>query len=271
MSTETPNPQPGDKVRFTGHAHRGQEGTWVREDLVILGGTPVRNPFEFEVLERADDPTQDPIWTVREVEPKPPAAMSNTVVKFGDSYWLYPSKLGNGYGRLDWATVRESKVVGVVPGTPAAEAQTPVPDVRVENAPGLPIPVRQQAADRLVAGDVPGAVAAVVSGGLTREQAERYVRDMEEWQTYLNHHGRTEVDPVEADRMRAMGFDRQPEVKVSAEDRAEILGVLQDRWDEFYRRPGSEGQRVLHAGALSGVVADIVWAAIKRDRERRPS
>jgi hypothetical protein len=72
-----------------------------------------------ELVHPADDPSKDPIWTVREVEPKPAAADGNIVVKFGDSFWLYPSNMGNGYGRLDWARVKNSKVIGSVPGTPA--------------------------------------------------------------------------------------------------------------------------------------------------------
>jgi hypothetical protein len=91
---------------------------WTLDELAELDILRFREP--------ADDPSQDPIWTVRTVEPAPEMADGNTVVKFGDSFWLYPSKLGNGYGRLDWAKVDDSRIIGSVPGTPAAEAN-PVP------------------------------------------------------------------------------------------------------------------------------------------------
>jgi hypothetical protein len=94
---------------------------WVLDELAELDILRFR--------ESADDPRKDPIWTVRTVEPAPAMADGNTVVKFGDSFWLYPSKLGNGYGRLDWATVADSRVIGVVPGTPAAEQSVSVEQV----------------------------------------------------------------------------------------------------------------------------------------------
>ncbi|MGB3443847.1 MAG: hypothetical protein WBA97_34350 [Actinophytocola sp.] len=77
----------------------------------------------------------------------------------------------------------------------------------------------------------------------------------------------SDVDPVEADRMRAMGFDAQPEFKVSDEDRALIASVLDERTTEYVYGQ-DDGSWKLDGSALSGVVADIVFAAIRRDRER---
>jgi len=96
---------------------------WTLHELAELDIVRFREPV--------DDPSKDPVWTVRTVEPTPLGADGNTVVKFGPDYWLFPSNRGNGYGRLDWSGVKTSKVVGVVPGTPAAEAlSTQVPGPR---------------------------------------------------------------------------------------------------------------------------------------------
>lgn len=78
---------------------------------------------------------------------------------------------------------------------------------------------------------------------------------------------RTEVDPTEADRMRAMGFDKQPEVKISDEDRALIASVLDERTTEYVYGQ-DDGSWKLDGTALAGVVADIVYAAIVQDRKR---
>jgi hypothetical protein len=119
--------KPGDRIKVS------FEGTVTDLDdhemvaMVKVDGesrtTYVPRAAALELVEAADDPSKDPIWTVREVEPKPAAAEGNIVVKFGDSFWLYPSNMGNGYGRLDWARVKDSKIVGSVPGTPAADGE----------------------------------------------------------------------------------------------------------------------------------------------------
>jgi hypothetical protein len=164
---------------------------WVRAE---------RNAFEVEVLERADDPTQDPVWTVRTVEPKPPMASTNTVVKFADEYWLYAidgAVNGNGYGRLDWSQVRSSTVIGAVPGTAAARFEDAIDDlvtdaqarlsVRVVNEPHGPSPeARQRIAGFVQAGEIPTAVKAVIDATHWQiDDAHQYVRDMSEYKEYL--------------------------------------------------------------------------------------
>jgi hypothetical protein len=116
-------PQPGDRVRVTYEGTFRTVGNSGRFAIADCGDhdhwyRPV--DVEVEVLESADDPSKDPVWTVRTVEPPPyPGVDSNIVIKFGQDHWMFPYR--NGYGRLDWAGVKSSRVVGVVPGTPAAE------------------------------------------------------------------------------------------------------------------------------------------------------
>lgn len=171
-------PQKGDRVRVTFEAEfegDGLDGSTARVK-VTKGGMPalisIADESTVEVLEPADDPTRDPIWTVRTVEPAPGGADGNTVVKFGDSYWLYPSKLGNGYGRLDWSCVTDSKVIGVVPGTPAAE-QNPVP-------PQVLARVREM----LNNGQRIRAIKAIreAAVGLGLKSAKEYAKSLPEWE-----------------------------------------------------------------------------------------
>lgn len=77
----------------------------------------------------------------------------------------------------------------------------------------------------------------------------------------------TELDPLEAARMRAMGFDTPTPDAVPVQDRVLIQSVLEDRMGEYFR-DNRYGYR-LNTRDLSGVVADIVFAALRRDRERR--
>lgn len=169
MSAETPNPQPGDRVRVT---YVGMYEPTPHGPLLVSDGSPKRSIFEdaiIEVLERALCPEIEGATGIRCQQPT-----------------------GHVGGHKGTTTEEQTKAVGypLFVSWPA-ESEPPARRlVRVPNEPlGLPIPARQQAADRLVAGDVQAAVAAAVAGGLTREQAEQYVRDMPEWKTYLNHHG----------------------------------------------------------------------------------
>ncbi len=77
---------------------------------------------------------------------------------------------------------------------------------------------------------------------------------------------RTEMSPLEAARMAAMGFDKQPEFGISQKDRVLIQSVLEERMGEYFRDSG-HGHR-LNTRDLSGVVADIVYAAIRQERLR---
>jgi hypothetical protein len=123
-------PRPGDRVAqpkdFVEVRYRAYFLAWSGagdgEAFVAAGDGKFSAPpgATVEVLEPADDPSNDPVWTVRTVEPPPyPGVDSNIVIKFGQDHWMYPYR--NGYGRLDWADVNSSRVIGVVPGTPAAE------------------------------------------------------------------------------------------------------------------------------------------------------
>lgn len=343
MTVETP--REGDRVRVT------YEGTYMREvqdgwHKVEVGNHAYpmypSSDATVEVLERADDPSKALRGEVREID-------GMAAVRYGKDMWVYFSPIHHGatggYGIYRDEQVVGTPVIGVVPHTPAAEQFIPEwereliekesparPSVRVENTPDrLSIPDRQKVADLLVAGDAMRAVLAAANAGLSREQAEAYVRQMPEYETYLNHHGgerggepteaakvrmrhmqelenvkrqaddvrreqlaealraatdlpwkdllvearaltdhaygRTEVDPTEADRMRAMGFDRQPEFKVSDEDRASIQAVLDERTTEYVYGQ-DDGSWKLDGTALAGVVADIVYAVRVQDRKR---
>lgn len=82
----------------------------------------------------------------------------------------------------------------------------------------------------------------------------------------MTDYERTEVDPLDAARMQAMGFDRQPEFGISPKDRVLIQSVLEERMGEYFRSTGN-GYR-LNTRDLSGVVADIVFAALRQERLR---
>jgi hypothetical protein len=84
----------------------------------------------------------------------------------------------------------------------------------------------------------------------------------------VTEHGSTELDPLDAARMRAMGFDKpRPEQVLTDDDRSLIQSVLDDRRGEYFYG-GAHGYR-LDTRELAGVVADIVFAALRRDREKR--
>lgn len=83
----------------------------------------------------------------------------------------------------------------------------------------------------------------------------------------MTDHESTELDPLEAARMTAMGFDRQPEFKLTDAQRAEIQEALWERQSEFHI-PDDTGVRRLEFDPLAGVVADIVFAAIRQERQR---
>lgn len=65
--------------------------------------------------------------------------------------------------------------------------------------------------------------------------------------------------------MRAMGFDKpSPEGGLTDRDRVEIQSVLEDRMGEYFQDKGY-GWR-LNTRDLAGVVADIVFAALRKAR-----
>lgn len=246
MSAETPNPQPGDRVQvsFAGMLCLGGGIRCDEGDVIFYppGYATV------EVLQRA---------LCAEIE--------------GATGIRCQQPTGHVDGHKGTTTEEQAKAVGypLFVSWPAESEQPARRSVRVPNEPhGIPLEVRQKVLD-----------AAIVDGKRTAAEllqrhvmiampdALAYVESMSEYQTYLAaHDGRTKVDPDEADRMRAMGFDKKPEFQVSDEDRTLIQSVLDERANE-YVYGGANGWK-LDSAELTGVVADIVWAALKRDRER---
>lgn len=132
---EGDRPRNGDLVRVQARAMEGRLldfdgtiGTVVEDD----GETrSFRVPFcTVEVLERADDPSQDLTGLVREYKAGVPA------VCYGRDYWVYfGTGSGAGYGVAKDREVIGCPVIGSVPGTPAA-ANDPgefVRDIRKAN------------------------------------------------------------------------------------------------------------------------------------------
>lgn len=280
MSAETPKPR--DPLVWV-HKRQRVEARYTDETVHAVGNVIAYTDAPTVVIETdegrhvswradmtfvADDPSKDKPGAYRTAHRD-----GATLVKLRDNHWAAPREgecTPLYYSDADMAEIA-GPLVGVLPGTPAAEVkESPArPSVRVPNEPhGIPLPVRQEIADLLRAGNKRRAVG-VLAGflGIDESAATEYVESMSEYQTYLAAHGSTEVDPTEADRMRAMGFDRQPEFELTDHQRAEIKAVLQYRSPEFFETEG-DGYAKLRMGRLSGVVADIVFAAIRRDRER---
>ena len=292
MTVETP--QPRDRVRWkrTSVIEGVVEETGA-DGIVVRDGDGYKHLCQVEdatveVLERADDPSKDPIGTVRKGDKSSPVVRCRVT-----SSDVHPWKSVMYTVSYSHDEVVGWPVTGAVPGTPAAEAaaqekaeqiadlreklqrvevkanacrveESARPSVSLPNEPhGIPLGIRQQAAELLISGNKRGAAGVVGAAmGVSEAEALAYVESMVEYETYLNHHGRTEVDPTEADRMRAMGFDKQPEVKISDEDRALIRSVLLERQGEYFDLSN------LYTEPLAGVVADIVYAAIVQDRKR---
>lgn len=107
MSSE--QPRPGDKVRVTSIV--SPNGSYAG-----LGAVSEPNMYSatVEILERADNPADDPVGTV--------ATLKNVVwVKRSDFEW---TPVQNGWkGIFVNAQMRGREVTGAVPGTPAAAAQ----------------------------------------------------------------------------------------------------------------------------------------------------
>lgn len=118
-------PKVGDKVRFTIEAEyiRPSANHDVSDHLVLAGaGDEYTLPYEaaIEILERADDPKNDPVGTIRaELDG------SAVYVKTQDRRWSRVSSRscegGHSFAENEMGM---SKLVGAVPGTPAAVAET---------------------------------------------------------------------------------------------------------------------------------------------------
>lgn len=170
MSSETPNPQPGDRVRVTFDADFLADDMGDRMVDVADGMGPIHIAL--------------PSWATVEVLKSALCAEIE-----GATGIRCQQPTGHLDGHKGTSTEAQTAAVGYPLFVSWPAAKTPARQaVRVENGPGLSVPDRQRVADLLVSGDVVRAVRAAAAAGLTGEQAERYVRDMPEWQTYLNHH-----------------------------------------------------------------------------------
>jgi hypothetical protein len=222
VSAETPQPQPGDvvEVRYKATYVHESDGQHVLDVADGMGPIHMDAPAwaTVEVLERADDPGRDKVGTQRDMSTPDDAtagvnhaeignwAVRWTTDKHSDTPWVWfrwdgPQLLSN-------ETVAGRPVIGVVPGTPAAEARakqdainalvenaahnaSPRPSVRVPNEPhGIPNEVRQRIVEWLEAGDQAAAVRALQHAtGMHLINAVAYVESMSEYQTYLEQQG----------------------------------------------------------------------------------
>jgi hypothetical protein len=144
-----------------------------------------------EVLERADDPSKDLTGSIRHT------GTITCIARERDG--------GPDYHR--WIAVelnesftdehmRGTRVIGAVPGTPAAEAQAVVVtsdarrSVGVVNEPhGLPLETHRKIANHVADGDLETAIVVAQNAGVLPQAAREYVEGMSEYQSYLSEHG----------------------------------------------------------------------------------
>ena len=240
-------PRTGDRVRWTHTSVIEGRVDRVEADAIHLqdeaSGRITACQFldaTVEVLERADDPSKALRGEVRQID-------DMTAVCYGKDFWVYFSALHHGatggYGVFKDEQMVGAPVIGVVPGTPAAEANpvppaivervrellgngqferavqvvrgavadmslsagkafveglqerdAAVPRVRVPNEPhGIPNEVRQKIANHLRDGDLRTAVVVARNAGLDDMVALSYIKDMPEYQTYLNRNEKRET------------------------------------------------------------------------------
>lgn len=253
MSRDGDGPRKGDRARVTydgvvvqlddhGRVMAAQvEG---EESVVVVPACA-----SVEVLERADDPSQDEVGTVRREEHREDGGQSVwqhvqfqlSATKAG-SHWVctHSDHFGNLGESLTHDQVRDMPVIGAAPGTPAAEAQNvgigqTLPEgyaswaeyhekhpytppsrlgVRVENTPHGPSPeVRQRIAGHVAEGWIDAAVGAAQLAGMAPETALSYVRSMSEYQTFLSEHGekREQTRPMTDARRAALRHKQELE------------------------------------------------------------
>lgn len=124
-------PQPGDKVHVVVHRPTEFDATvtslepgWIH--LVDEEGAerslelPGAYPSEITILERADDPSRDPVGTVRQGQSPTDGVTFLPIVKMDSNKWHVVGNPGQEY---DDSYVARYTVTGAVPGTPAAQAQ----------------------------------------------------------------------------------------------------------------------------------------------------
>jgi hypothetical protein len=114
-----PTPRKGDKIKLTAKPRVivGELEELTSDGFLRLDGDVghIRDPrnWDVEILERADDPSRDPVGTVAEFE-------DLVWVKTGERVWV---EVGDpDHFRAD-AALGGREITGAVPGTPAAEAQ----------------------------------------------------------------------------------------------------------------------------------------------------
>lgn len=177
MSEQT-RPQPPraiDRADVLGELeHRFKEAdpshaiAWVLDELVELDILSFR--------ERADDPSSDPIGTVREgAGPQ----YLNAWVKAGHNLWVAVNASAAENMTDTQLLASAHPVIGAVPGTPAAEADKPERQV--------PLELRQKLADVLVSGDKDRAIRIALNWGMDYDDAVTYIESMPEYQTGRNH------------------------------------------------------------------------------------
>lgn len=109
-------PQPGDKVRLVKEGVVEDVNTEGECTVLLVGGyryTLRDKRYAVEIVERADDPSRDPVGTIATVH-------NHLWIKHSINEWhnaLMPNELRTNDG------MRGRKVTGAVPGTPAAQAQ----------------------------------------------------------------------------------------------------------------------------------------------------
>lgn len=160
MTVETPQPRDRVRVIYEGMADEfddhgrlarvtdsGTNGDWI---------SYIPESATVEVLERADDPSRDPIGTFRrenhteENDPPGHSIWQAFEDSYGNRRWLcvFSTTHGNRGETLTDNQVVGMKVVGYLPGSPAAymaSMKVTAPSVRVVNEPHVqPIPVRHQ-------------------------------------------------------------------------------------------------------------------------------
>lgn len=115
-------PKVGDEIelRYRGRVHRLRSDGYVqfRNNGPWYGTSKRLEPVaSVEILERADDPAKDPVGTVRENTGGFGGVYVKTAVQHGEVPWIHVER---GFRTGHPETV--GKIVGTVPGTPAAEA-----------------------------------------------------------------------------------------------------------------------------------------------------
>lgn len=117
--TNPPGPvtsfHPNDKVRVT------LDATYSAVAGSYWFGDKLTNVATVELIQAADDPSKDPVGTVRENKGSYEGTYALLPTVDGKETWLHTTV---GF-RVDHKDSTLGPVVGVVPGTPAAEAQDP--------------------------------------------------------------------------------------------------------------------------------------------------